>query len=322
MRALFIIDPIGGLKPYKDSSIDLMAVAQARGHEVAVCEMKDVFAGTDGVMATVTPVELGADVRGHKTMDGAPVTLGTPEKVKLDTFGAIFIRPDPPFGMEYLSLCLLLDPLVGKVAFVNSPRGLRVVSEKLSALLFPDASPKTMAGYRAEDIRAFAKKHEKVVLKPAYFGGGEGVTLASSEDADFDAKVQAILNTLPHGPVIAQEFMPEVADGDTRVMIVNGEPVGAVGRKPAAGEFRANIAAGGSEFAAELTPAQRGISERVGAFLVRQGILFGGLDFIGSKLIEINVTSPTLIQQLRRLGGGDVSESIWQAIEAGQGRVQ
>ncbi|MEM9422291.1 MAG: glutathione synthase, partial [Pseudomonadota bacterium] len=162
----------------------------------------------------------------------------------------------------------------------------------------------------------FAKKHEKVVLKPSYFGAGSGVVLSAADDPDFGGHIQTILDIEPKGPVIAQGFLPEVADGDTRVMMLNGEVMGAVGRRPPEGEFRANIAQGGTEFAPTLSNAQRAIAKEVGAFLVEHGIVYAGLDFIGNHLIEMNVTSPTLVQELRRVGGPDMSKLIWDHLEA------
>jgi len=315
MKALFIIDPLDGLKPYKDTSIDLMVEARQRGHEVYWCGPEDVSAGSHGVSAFARTLALDASIREHKTMATASWESGAPADTPLQGFGAIFIRPDPPFDQRYLSLALLLDPLTESVQFVNRPDALRLISEKLSALHFPQAIPQSLISYRAEALRAFAGSFDKVVLKPCYLASGNGIVVSAADDPDFETHVAGILAAEPKGPVIAQEFLPEVREGDTRVMVIDGEVVGAVGRKPAVGEFRANIAAGGSSIAATLTDGQRAAAVEVGRMLKAHGVLFAGLDFIGDRLIEINVTSPTLVQELRRLGGPDVSKLIWDRIE-------
>lgn len=315
MRALFIIDPIEKLNPYKDSSIDMMAIAQARGHTCAYCTKDMISAGAAGVFAHTRSVHLTDDARQHTSISAERVQVGAATWEDLSAFDAVFIRPDPPFDDHYVSLTLLLEPLEEHVQFVNSPRGVRAVSEKLSALNFPEAIPPTLATYQADDARRFAQAHEQVVLKPSYFGSGTGIAISSASDPDFDEAIAKILALAPHGPVIVQGFLPEVAKGDVRMMVVDGEPVGTLGRKPAEGEFRANIAAGGTEMQIDASPRQLEIAAQVGPYLRQNGILFAGLDFIGDYLIELNVTSPTLIQQLRRLGGPDISKMIWKHLE-------
>ena len=316
MRACFIIDPFEALNPYKDSSIDMMIEGQGRGITPYVCEATDVVAGSDGVSAVARRVTLDPAIREGKTMDPALYSLAAAEPLDLASCKAIFIRKDPPFDQTYLSLTLLLEPLEKKVVFLNSPRGVRAISEKLSALHFPDHIPQTLVSYRPDALHDFAKRYDKVVLKPCYYGSGKGVAISQAADPAFGQHVDTILALEPRGPVIAQEFLPEVAEGDARVMMVNGHVVGAVGRKPPEGDFRANIAVGGTEFQADLSPTQRQIAEDIGPYLRDNGIVFAGLDFIGTRLIEINVTSPTLIQELRRVGGPNVSTMIWDALLA------
>lgn len=316
MRACFFVDTIMGMAPYKDSSLDMMMEAQARGHEVWAAQgFHGVSAGTDTVLGKAQTVHFADHVRDTKALTAQTTTLGELTYVDLATMDVIFIRNDPPFGMDYLSMALLLSPLEGKVQFINRPSGLRVISEKLSALHFPAAAPATLASYDVDALRQFAEQHEKVVLKPAYFGAGTGVMVSAATDPDFDTHVQTILTLAPRGPVIAQGFLPEVVDGDTRVMMLDGEVIAALGRKPPEGDFRANIAMGGTEFAVDLSAKQRAVAAEIGPFLVAHGIIYAGLDFIGDHLIEINVTSPTLIQELRRVGGPDMSQKIWDYLE-------
>ncbi len=316
MRACFIVDQIDTMIPYKDTSLDLMVEAQARGHTVDAIEgFHGVSAGTDGVVGQVRSIRLSPDVRDNKKLTADNATIGEARTEDLAGYDAIFIRNDPPFGMDYFSMALLLSPLEGKVQFVNSPNGLRVISEKLSSLCFPSFIPDSFASYDPVALRTFAQKHEKVVLKPSYFGAGSGVVLSAASDPDFEKHIETILAIEPKGPVIAQGFLPEVADGDTRVMMLAGKVMGAVGRKPPEGEFRANIAQGGTEFAADLSDRQMAIAEEVGRFLTEHRIIYAGLDFIGDHLIEMNVTSPTLVQELRRVGGPDMSKLIWDYLE-------
>lgn len=315
MRACFITDPIDRLKPAKDSSIDLALEAMSRGYRVDVCAHHHISAGTDGVFARTTQLTLNENVRDQKKLDASNHALGPAERVNMQDYDAIFIRKDPPFDSDYLSLCLLLDPLCDVVAMVNSPRGLRIVSEKLSALLFRDAAPATLATYDKQEAAEFASRFPQVVLKPSFLGSGEGISISTASDSKFETYLDVILSSEPKGPVILQQFLPEVKAGDMRLMLLDGDILGALGRKPPEGDFRSNIAIGGKEFAVEISPKQREVALEIGAFLKGCGIVFAGLDFIGDHLIEINVTSPTLIQELRRVGGPDASKRIWDHIE-------
>ena len=317
MRACFFVDTVAGMKPYKDTSLDLMVNATARGHSVFVVEgFESIAAGSAGVTANGSSITFDPRVREEKTLTSGLYQRGPEELLSLDEMDAIFIRNDPPFGMDYSSATLLLSPLEKNTVFVNKPSGLRRISEKLTSLEFSRFIPDTLASWDVDQLRHFAEKHDQVVLKPSYFGAGAGVEIAKHDDGDFAQKVQTILALNPRGPVIAQAFLPEVKDGDTRVMMVEGRVIGAVGRKPAEGDFRANVAMGGAAFKMELTETQRAAASEIGKFLKEHGIIFAGLDFIRDHLIEINVTSPTLVQELRRVGGPDVSEHIWEAVEA------
>ncbi|MET0544764.1 MAG: glutathione synthase [Caulobacterales bacterium] len=315
MRACFIIDPIEKLKPKKDSSIDLMIEAASRGYQVDFCLYNDVNAGSEGVSGEVRSIEMSPDIRATYKWDPSLAKIGAARNANFADYDVIFIRKDPPFDDGYFSLTLLLEPLEKKVVFVNSPRGVRTVSEKLSALHFAEFTPPTFASYSVERLRTFAQRFDKVVLKPCYLGSGEGVVVSYAADEKFKDYVEFILDRAPRGPVIAQAFLPEIVDGDTRVMMIDGEPIAALGRKPSEGDFRANIAVGGTEFFVEPTPAQMTIAKTIGGFLRENKIIFAGIDLIGEKLIEINVTSPTLIQELRRVGGPDISKKLWDALE-------
>lgn len=314
--ALFVIDPIEALKPYKDTSVDLMVVAAARGWRIFETGIERVGVENGRAFAHCRQVEFRSDPRAAKTMAEATLQLGASERRELGRIDCIWVRPDPPFDSRYLALTYLLDVVPSSTQIFNPPTALRQVNEKLYATRFADAAPATLVTEDEAAILDFCKGRDRVVLKPVYFGAGSGVQLADPNALDFLDRVRETRELSPRGPVIVQEFLPQVVDGDTRVMIVAGAPVGAIGRKPAQGEFRANIAAGGAEILAQMSPRQIEIARQVGAALARDGVLFAGLDFIGDYLIETNVTSPTLVQQLRRLSGVDVSAMLWDRIEA------
>ena len=313
-KCCFLLDPLEKLKPYKDSSIALMLEAQNRGIEVYAAAFHALSIEDGRVRVHAQKVALAEDAASHKTVGPETFTLSPFSDAPLEDFGALFIRKDPPFDSDYFSLTLIASTHNAPIVYVNDPRGLREISEKLVATRFPEYTPSTLVTYSLEAAHAFADNHGAVVMKPAYFGAGDGVKRSAVSDADFETIFQEVLDTRPTGPVIVQEFLPEVEKGDTRVMLINGKVEGAVGRKPAEGEFRANIAAGGSEVAAELTPRQREICDAIGPYLVQHGIRFAGVDFIGDYLIEINVTSPTLIQELKRVGGPDIAKVIWDSL--------
>lgn len=315
MKCCFILDPIEKLKPYKDSSLALMHEAQRRGFEVYAAGFSDASILNGRPELSARRVAMSDGLLSEKTAAAPHYVEHAAEIIPVEAFGAVFIRKDPPFDSDYFSLTLMLDAAAeGATRFVNAPRGLRDVSEKLVATRFAKHAPKTLATYSTERARAFAAAFEGVVLKPSYFGAGEGVEKSAASDPEFDAAFARTLATEPKGPVIVQEFLPEIVDGDCRVMIIAGAVEGAVGRRPADGEFRANIAAGGSEFAVELSPKQSAICAEIGPFLTSRGIFFAGADFIGDRLIEINVTSPTLIHELRRVSGLDMAAVIWNKL--------
>jgi glutathione synthase len=316
MKTLFLIDPIDVLKPYKDSSIDLMLEAQTRGHEVHVAMGRDVGFNVSEVYVSARKLRLTSEVRSLKKWEDGAGELLDLLRSSLSYFDVCFVRVDPPFDSEYLALTYLLDKSKDRPFFVNRPAGIREVNEKLYALHFSSFMPKTIVSNLKEDILEFARSFPAVVLKPVFWGSGEHIIKTSADDENIGKYVDLISKLLPPGPVIAQEFLPEVYGGDTRVMLVNGAPVAALGRRPAQGDFRANIAAGGTEFNVDLSSRQRQISQEIGKDLKKLGIFFAGVDMIENKVIEINVTSPTLIQELRRVSNIDVSKIIFDQLES------
>jgi len=239
-------------------------------------------------------------------------TLETAVRV-VDEFDVVLVRQDPPFDMGYVTNTYLLE--LTKALVINPPLGIRNISEKMSILQFPELTPKTWVGQDIESLKAFAKRFESVVLKILFMMGGEGVIKLSASDPEFDAKARAFMTAAGREPILAQEFLPAVSGGDKRIFVLDGEPFAALKRLPKEGDFRANLAVGGKAVPGEVDDADRAIVKAVAPLLKREGIVFAGLDVIAGKLIEINVTSPTLAQELKRFSGLDLPKAFWDKVE-------
>jgi len=317
MESLFVIDSWQAMKPSKDTSLDLIRTGVERKHRIDVASQAELFSESGTLFVDAREVvgeqwRSGPSEAFYSLVEPSPAV----KTKKVSDYDAVFIRKDPPFDASYLALCLLLAPLEGKeTVFFNSPSGLLRVSEKLSALHFPHLAPRTLVTHDPDRVLKLMNEIGQVVIKPPFDGSGRGVFVAHPSIEGSIDQLRDLLQQQDGVPVIAQEFLPEIKQGDVRVMLLDGKIVGAVGRVPKEGDFKANIAMGGTETSAELTPTQMQHIVEVGAFLVEKGIIFAGLDFIGDRLIEINVTSPTLVQEFRRVSGVDVSPIIWDAIE-------
>ena len=308
-RIIVQMDPIDTMIVERDTSLAFMIEAQRRGHEIWWMSPHNVAFDTGRVMAAAHRVEVAKVVGAHyRTLDS--------QTVDLSDFDVVLIRQDPPFDMGYVANTYLLELLPPRVLVVNDPRGIRDIPEKLSTLHFPDLIAATFVGRNLAALRAFAQRHEQVVLKPSFFAGGEGVIKTRADAPDFDEAVAAMLAEVGKEPLIAQEFIPGVKDGDKRVFMLDGEAIGAVRRLPKAGEFRANLHVGGQAAAGALDDRDRTICARIAPLLAERNILFAGLDVIDGRLTEINVTSPTLIQQLLDFGGPDIAKLMWDRLDA------
>ncbi len=307
------IDPLDKLNIASDSSVALMAEAQARGIDIHTYQPASLAFDSGKLSATLhrTSLDLAA---------ASPFTVGPPIHRALDEFDVLFIRQDPPFDMAYYSNTYLLELLPPTVKILNNPRAIRNTPEKLSALNFPHLMAPTLISSDPEAIRTFAGHHEAIVLKPLSLFGGEMIVKTGRHDAELDAKI-AKLVSFSAEPIVAQKFLPGVATGDRRVMMLKGKPVGALGRLPPEGGFIANIHSGGRPVLATLNERELQICAEVGAKLVEWDIFFAGLDLIDGHLSEINVTSPTLMQELRRVGGPDIAKLYWDALLADLGRA-
>jgi glutathione synthase len=302
MRFVYVMDPISRVIPDKDTTFAFQRAAQARGHVALHCEPKDLY---------VREGEAWAITRPLRVQDDAPYfSFGTREKVRLADIDAVFIRKDPPFDQAYLYATLMLERARGKTVIVNDPRGLRDANEKLYAMHFPEQTPRTLVTSDRDEIFAFVDEvGGKGVIKPLDGAGGSGVMMLRKDDSN----ARSIVDTLTaEGSRIAmvQEFLPLVTKGDKRVLLLEGKILGAINRVPRKDDIRSNIHVGGSVEPTEVTPKERAIVDAIAPRLLADGLFFVGLDVIGERLTEVNVTSPTGIQELSRHVGRDVAADV------------
>ena len=241
--------------------------------------------------------------------------LGKPFTDDLNSFDTVLMRQEPPFDMHYITYTHLLDHLDKKVRVINNPVSVRNAPEKLLVTHFADLMPKTIISKNFDEIKEFVSKLNKVVLKPLYGKGGEGIILLESNDKMFDKKLENFLLG-EHEPIMAQEYLPIVKNGDKRIILINGEPVGCLNRIPAEGEFRSNLGVGGLPELSELSPRDIEICQRISKTLIDYDLYFVGIDVIGDFLTEINVTCPTGIRQIKELGGPDIAKLFWDNINS------
>jgi glutathione synthase len=246
---------------------------------------------------------------------GEHVILGEPTRTDVANFDVVLLRQDPPFDLAYITTTHLLERVHPKTLVVNDPAAVRNAPEKMYVTEFPDLMPPTLLSRDIEEIKAFRAKHGDIVMKPLYGKGGEAVFLLRKDDLNFGSLFDLFTATFREQWVI-QKFLPEVKEGDKRIILVDGEFAGAVNRVPAAGDLRSNMVRGGSPKATDLSKREREICKRIGPALRERGLLFVGIDVIGGWLTEINVTSPTGVRAIRNVGGPDVAAMIWDRIEA------
>ncbi len=308
MKIAFQMDPIGAVDINADSTFRLAEEAQARGHELFYYGPHQLAYQEGRITA-----------RGHdmtvQRVAGNPALLGAEREVDLADFDVVWLRQDPPFDMHYITSTHLLDRLKGRTLVVNDPFWVRNYPEKLLVLDFPELTPPTTIARDLFTIRAFKEKHGDIILKPLYGNGGAGVFRLDANDRNLSS-LHELFTGFSREPLIVQKFLPDVSNGDKRVILVDGEPVGAINRVPAAGETRSNMHVGGRPEKIGLSARDLEICAAIGPLLKDKGQVFVGIDVIGDYLTEINVTSPTGIQELERFDGINVAEKIWEAVEA------
>ncbi|MFN3512543.1 MAG: glutathione synthase [Phenylobacterium sp.] len=302
------MDPLESVNIEADTTFLMLLNAQERGHELFVYT-PDRLAMEDGV---VTARGRSATVRPVK---GDHVTFGEWEVRELAEFDVVLLRQDPPFDMAYITSTHFLDKVHPKTLVVNNPTEVRNAPEKLFVTDFPGVQPPTLITSDFEALREFRDRQGDIVLKPLYGLGGSGVARLLSDDPNLDAMLD-LHRAIGREPVIAQKFLPSVAKGDKRILLVDGEPVGGINRVPKEGQIRSNLAVGGRAEAVELSPRDKELCAIIGPELKRRGLMFVGIDVIGDYLTEINVTSPTGAQALKRFTGVDATAILWDRIES------
>jgi len=308
MKVAFQMDPIGPIDINADSTFRIAEEAQTRGHDLFYYT-PDKIAYHDGkVTAKGWPLTVRREIGNH-------FSLGEEACVDLATFDVVWLRQDPPFDMSYITTTHLLDMIHPDTLVVNDPFWVRNYPEKLLVLNFPDLTPPTMIARDLETLKSFKAAHGDMILKPLYGNGGAGVFRLGPQDRNLNA-LHELFAGINREPLIAQKFLPDVSAGDKRVILVDGEAVGAINRVPAKGETRSNMHVGGRPEKVELSDRDLEICAAIGPLLREKGQIFVGIDVIGNWLTEINVTSPTGIQELERFDGINVAGKIWDAIEA------
>ncbi len=307
LKAAVQMDPIEPIDIDADSTFRLMLEAQERGHTLFYYHPDALTLDEGRVIASGWPIEVRREKGNH-------FTLGDRQRIALDDMDVIWLRQDPPFDMGYITTTHMLDLLHPGTLVVNDPFWVRNFPEKLLVLRFPDLTPPTMIARDLVQLRDFKHRHGDIILKPLYGNGGAGVFRLDPEDRNLNALHELFVG-INREPLIAQKYLPDVVGGDKRIILVDGEPAGAINRVPAIGETRSNLHVGGRAEPAALTEREREICAAIGPLLREKGQVFVGIDVIGGWLTEINVTSPTGIQELERFDGTNAAGLIWDAIE-------
>ncbi len=304
------MDPIGSIKPYKDTTLALMLAAQKRGWQLRYLEMGDLWLRDGVARGRVRPVTVYDDKKHW-------YDLGEPEEIDLGSLDAILMRKDPPFDLEYITATYILERAEDQGALVvNKPRSLRDANEKVFISWFSQCCAPTLVSRDAAQLKAFHAEHGDVVLKPLDGMGGAGIFRIGADGLNLGAVIETLTDNGQRS-IMAQRYLPQISDGDTRVLVIDGEPVPyGLARIPKAGETRGNLAAGGRGEARPLTERQRWLAAQVGPRLKEMGLLFVGLDVIGDYLTEINVTSPTCAREIDAAFGTDIGDLAMRAVEA------
>lgn len=307
LRVAFQMDPIEAINIVGDSTFALMLEAQRRGHELHYYTPSDLSMRDGRAVAKARRVEVADQASQHyRLSEGALLDLSSCDVVHL--------RQDPPFDMGYITTTHILERLQPGVLVVNDPTSVRDAPEKLFVTEFPSLTPPTLITRSLDDIHAFRREHQDIILKPLYGNGGAAVFRMQPGDTNLGALFELFQTTFKE-PFIVQRYLPEVRQGDKRIILVDGEIAGAINRVPSEGETRSNMHVGGRPEATGITEREREICAAIGPELKRRGLIFTGIDVIGDYLTEINVTSPTGIREVKRFGGLDIAAMIWDVIE-------
>ncbi|WNV07402.1 glutathione synthase [Tardiphaga sp. 709] len=302
------MDPIARINHKGDSTFAMLLEAQKRGHKLSYYTPDKLSLRGNDVVAPVQSLSV-------RDVEGDYFTLGDPTRTNMESFDVVLLRQDPPFDLAYITSTHLLERIHPKTLVVNDPASVRNAPEKIFVMGFSDLMPPTLISRDKDEINAFRAEHGAVVMKPLHGHGGAAVFRVLPQDMNFGSLYDLFSVTFKEQWVI-QRFLPEVKHGDKRIILIDGEFAGAVNRVPAEDDLRSNMVRGGAAKATELSPREREICERVGPALRDLGLLFVGIDVIDGNLTEINVTSPTGIRAIAKLGGPDVAARVWDVIEA------
>ena len=308
LRVAIQMDPIQAVNVEADTTFMMALEAQARGHRLWVYGPETLTLDEGRVLARAQALEV-------RPVQGEHAILQPPAVLDLAQVDVVLMRQDPPFDMAYVMATHVLETIHPRTLVVNNPHEVRNAPEKIFVMQFKGLQPPTLVSRDPEAIATFRARHGDIVLKPLNAGGGSGVARLKADDPNLDALLELHF-AASREPVMAQAFLPAVTKGDKRILLVDGEPVGAINRVPAAGQIRSNLRVGGRAEAVELTARDREICAAIGPELKRRGLLFVGIDVIGGMLTEVNVTSPTGAQQLKRFGGADAAALLWDRIGA------
>ena len=302
------MDPIQAIRIAGDTTFALLLEAQARGHRLLYYTPDRLSLQGQRVTARVQALTV-------RDVEGAHATLGDIERIDLAEADVVLMRQDPPFDMAYITATHMLERIHPQTLVVNNPFEVRNAPEKLFVLDFPELMPPTLITRDKAEIEAFRLEHGTVAMKPLHGHGGAAVFRVSEEDPNFGSMVDLFSTTFREQWVV-QRFLEKITEGDKRIILVDGEAMGAINRVPAANDIRSNMVRGGAATASDLTEREREICATIGPELRRRGLILVGIDVIDGHLTEINVTSPTGIRAIKRLGGPDLAVSVWDAIEA------
>ena len=302
------MDHISGIQIAGDTSFALCLEAEKRGHELFhyTPDRLTMLGGT--VSARLEPLSV-------RDVEGDHYTLGAAVRTDLSEMDVVLLRQDPPFDMNYITTTHLLERIHPETLVVNDPVWVRNSPEKIFVMEFPDLMPETMITKDMEEIRAFRRDHGDIIIKPIYGNGGAGVFHLRDGDRNLTSLLEMFAQLGPE-PIIAQRYLDDVRAGDKRIILIDGEPVGAINRVPDEGDARSNMHVGGKAVETMMTEREREICDRIGPSLRERGFVLVGIDVIGGLMTEINVTSPTGVREVKKFGGADISALFWDALEA------
>ncbi len=307
LKIAFQMDEISSLHIEGDTTFAMMLEAQKRGHELFYY-MPDALSLRDGF---VTAYGFNVEV---KDVEGDHYKLSKVKTVDLSTYDVVHLRQDPPFDMGYITTTHILEQIHPETLVVNNPREVRNAPEKFFVLNFPELTASTLITRDEIAVQAFREEKKDIIVKPLYGNGGAGVFRIKEDDTNLSSLIEMLKEQSPE-PFIVQEYLPAVRAGDKRIILIDGEPVGAINRVPAANETRSNMHVGGRPEQIDLSERDKEICAAIGPELKKRGLIFVGIDVIGNVLTEINVTSPTGVREVLKFGGADIASLLWDAIE-------